>query len=238
VFNILQTAIEKLDRALGGTSPTLYPTVHPYWQELGVDVGYASSLPPIPDASTQAQWAAALASLSTGASQSVNGTPDSGPVDQATYEQGSALITSGTTQLDRAMGSVQQLAAETSIASRSQVRSWYQAHNATLKTLQTDVAGLNAAFSSASVPNYPTLDPSWRQLATDARSALALPPIPDALIQDYWTTALADLAEGPTVCIATTEALPPNLFDHGVALIASGSSYLTTSAQAVQGLIG
>jgi hypothetical protein len=238
VFNVLQTEVEKLDRALGATSPTLYSTVHPYWQELGVDVGYAQSLPPIPDASTQSEWAAALASLSKGASQSIDGTPDSGPMDQATFEQGSALITTGTTQMDGALSSVQQLSAATSAASRDQVRSWYQAHSATLKALQTDVSGLNASFSSTSAANYSTLDPSWQQLAADARSAMALPPIPDPLIQAYWSTALGDLVDGPTDCIGTSEALPPNLFDQGVALIASGSSYLSTAAQAVQGLIG
>jgi hypothetical protein len=238
VFNLLQTVIEKLDRALGGTSPTLYPTVHPYWQELGVDVGYATSLPPIPDGATQSKWAGALAWLSKGASQSINGTPDSGPTNQAVFEQGSALITTGTTQLDGALASVQQLAAGTSGATRGQVGSWYQAHSAVLKTLQTDVTGLNAAFASTSAPAYATLDPSWQKLVTDARSAMALPAIPDGLIQDYWSTALGDLVEGSGDCIDTAEALPPSLFDQGVALIASGSSYLSTTSQAVQGLIG
>ena len=48
VFNVLQTEIEKLDRALGAISPTLYPTVHPYWQELAVDAGLRRSCPPSP----------------------------------------------------------------------------------------------------------------------------------------------------------------------------------------------
>ena len=130
-------------------------------------------------------------------------------MDQATFEQGSALITTGTTQLDGALSSVQQLAAVTSGASRDQVSSWYQAHSAVFKTLQTDVTGLNAAFSSTSPANYSTLDPSWQQLVTDARSAMALPPIPDALIQAYWSTALGDLIEGPSDCIGICRGAPP-----------------------------
>jgi hypothetical protein len=140
--------------------------------------------------------------------------------------------------MDGALASVQQLSAATSAAARDQVGSWYQAHSATFKTLQTDVSGLNAAFSSTSSANYSTLDPSWQQLAADARRALALPLIPDPLIQAYWSTALGDLVDGSTDCVGTSEALPPNLFDQGVALITSGSSYLSTSAQAVQALIG
>jgi hypothetical protein len=238
VFNTLQTQIEKLDRALRGTSATLYSTLHPYWQELSVDVGYARTMPPIPDAATQSQWSAALTDLGGGATQCIDGTPDGGATIPATFERGSALITTGTTLLDGALGSVQQTAAATSGASRAQVRGWYQAHGALLKTLQSDVTGVNSAFASTSAANYPTLDPSWQQLQNDAQSALALPAIPDPLMENYWNVALNDLVQGAADCMAAPEALPPSLFDQGVALIASGTSYLTTSAQTVQGLIG
>jgi hypothetical protein len=238
VFNTLQTAIEKLDRALGGTSTALYPTVHPYWQELSLDVGYARTIPPLPDGATQSEWASALAALDEGATDSINGTPENGAMVQATFERGSALITTGTSQLDGALGSVQQLAAPTSGASRGQVRSWYRAHGAVFATLQTAVTRVNTAFASTSSPNYSTIDPSWQQLVNDARSALALAPIPDSLVQSYWSTALNDLVDGANDCLETSEALPPNLFDQGVALIASGTSYLSTTMQTVQGLSG
>ncbi len=72
-FNTLQTDIEKLDRALASTAPSLYADIHPYWQELSVDANYALSLPPIPDAGTQSQWATALADLTQGAVKCVLG---------------------------------------------------------------------------------------------------------------------------------------------------------------------
>ncbi len=241
VFNTLQTDVEKLDRSLASTNQTLYPNVHPYWQELFLDANYAASLPSIPDAASQSAWSAALSDLSEGSAACILGTAgDPGTVGfvPATFDKGSALVTTGTTQLAQAMSSVEATAAATSVASRSAVRGWDQAHRAAFTALQTDLTTLNAAFPSAGPLDYSAIDPDWQQLLNDAQSAVTLPPIPDALIQRYWSTALNDLIGGSSDCIGSSEALPPNLFDQGVASIETGSDFLTTTSQAIQTLLG
>jgi hypothetical protein len=241
VFNLLQTDLEKLNRALDFTSQNLYSDVHPYWQELYTDANYAISMPPIPDAATESAWASALGDLSEGATECIIGSagnPGSVGFVPALFNQGAAFITTGTTQFDNALGSVQSVAAATSGASRSQVRGWYQSHGTAFATLQADVDKLNAAFASTNPADYATLDPYWQQLMSDAGSAKAAGPIPDTLIQSYWSTALDDLVQGAGDCTGSSEAQPPNLFDQGVASIESGTAYLHTSLAAVQNLIG
>jgi len=243
VFNTLQTDIEKIDRALASISESSYSTVDPYWQELFTDAGLALRLPPIPDPSTQSEWASALGDLSEGATECIIGslgtTGGAGaPVSiPPIFSQGSAFITTGTTQMDDAAGSVQIAAAATSAAARSQVSGWYQSHAATFSMLQTDITKLDAAFGSAGASNATAVDPYWQQLMRDAQSAAALRAIPDGLIQDLWFTALQDLITGSSDCLGATEALPPNPFDQGVALIDSGTTYLSTALGAVQTLI-
>ena len=241
ICNTLQTDIEKLDRALASTAPSLYSEVHPYWQELSVDATYAKSLPPIPDAGTESQWTTALADMTQGATLSVLGSigaPVSAAFTPTIFNQGAALITTGTTQFDGAVTSIESLAAATSVPDRGQVRAWNQAHGALVSTLQTDVTALNAAFAASTSPDDSTVGPRWQQLLSDTQSALKSAPIPDSLIQGYWTTALNDLIQGSTDCLGSSEALPPNLFDQGVASIASGATYLSTSAGAIQNLVG
>ncbi len=241
VFNTLQSDVEKLDRALQSTSPDLYPDVHPYWQELYVDANYAASLPPIPDSATQSEWSTALSDLNQGAVACILGTaaaPGTVGFVPATFDKGSSLVTTGTTQLDSAISSIESLAAATSVASRSQVRAWDQAHGAIFATLQTDISKLDAAFPVNEVSDYSSVDPIWQQLLSDAQSAMQLPPIPDALIQSYWSTALSDLIQGSSDCLGSSEALPPNLFDQGVASLETGATYLSTSVAKVQALIG
>jgi hypothetical protein len=241
VFNILQTDIEKLDRALASTAPSSYVDIHPYWQELSIDANYAISLPPIPDGGTQSAWATALGDLSEGATECILGsigTPAGAAFTPTIFNQGAAFITTGTTQFDGAVTSVESSAAVTSVPSRSQVQAWNQAHGALVSTLQTDVTKLNAAFAATMSSDYSTVVPFWQQLSSDAQSALKSAPIPDRLIQSYWTTALDDLAQGSSDCIESSEALPPNLFDQGVSSIASGATYLTTSVGAIQSLVG
>ncbi len=239
IFNTLQTDTEKLQRALDSTSQANYSTVDPYWQELFADAGQAILLPAIPDGTTQSEWASALGDLSAGATQSILGslgtTASSVP---PIFSQGSALITTGTTQMNGALGSIESLASTTSKPSRSQVSAWYQSQEATFNTLQTDINKLDTAFSSTASSSYSTVDPYWQQLMSDAESAMTMAPVPDALIQSYWTTALGDLTLGSGDCIASSEGLPPNLFDQGVALIESGTSYLSTALASVQGLVG
>jgi hypothetical protein len=91
---------------------------------------------------------------------------------------------------------------------------------------------------SSGPSDYSSVDPSWQQVLSDAQSAMNLTPIPDSLIQSYWATALNDLIQGSSDCIGSSEALPPNLFDQGVASIDSGTAYLTTATAAIQSLIG
>ena len=243
VFNTLQTDIEKIDGALASISESSYSTVDPYWQELFADAGLALRLPPIPDPATQSEWASALGDLSEGATECIIGslgtTGGAGvPVSiPPIFSQGSAFITTGTTQMDDAAGSVQSAAVATSSAARSQVSGWYQSHAATFTTLQTDITKLDAAFGSAGASNTAAVDPYWQQLMRDAQSAAVLPAIPDALIQDLWFTAVQDLITGSSDCLGSAEALPPNPFDQGVALIDSGTTYLSTALGAVQGLI-
>ncbi len=241
VFNTLQTDIEKLDRTVASTPPSSYVDVRPYWQELSLDANYAISLPPIPDAATQSEWATALDDLNKGAIDCILGsigTPSGAAFTPTIFNQGAALVTTGTTQFDRAVTSVEVSAATTSIPSRSQVRSWNQAHGALVSTLQADVARLNAAFTAATSSDFSAVGPFWQQLLSDAQSAMQSAPIPDRLIQGYWTTALDDLIQGASDCIGSSEALPPSLFDQGVASIASGAAYLRTSAGAIQSLVG
>jgi hypothetical protein len=240
-FNTLQTDIEKLDRALASTAPSLYSDIHPYWQELSVDANYAMSLPPIPDAGTQSQWATALADLAEGATKCVLGSigsPVSAAFTPTIFNQGAALVTTGTTQFDGAVASIESLAAVTSVPARNEVGAWNQAHGALVSTLQTDVTKLNAAFAASTSSDYSAAGPLWQQLLSDAQDASKSAPIPDALIQGYWTTALNDLINGSTDCLGSSEALPPNLFDQGVASIASGATYLSTAAGAIQNLVG
>ena len=240
-FNTLQTDIEKLDRALASTAPSLYAEIHPYWQELAVDANYAMSLPPIPDPGSQSQWATALADLTQGATKCVLGSigaPVSAAFTPAIFNQGAALITTGTTQFDGAVTSIESLAAVTSVPARNQVGAWNQAHGALVSTLQTDVTKLNAAFAASTSSDNSTVGPLWQQLLSDAQGASKSAPIPDALIQSYWTAALNDLIDGSTDCLGSSEALPPSLFDHGVASIASGATYLSTAAGAIQNLVG
>ena len=241
VFNTVQTDIEKLDRAFASTDPTLYANLDPYWQELYVDANYAGSLPPIPDSASQSDWATALSDLSKGSTDCILGS--AGPIASAAsilaiFDQGSALVTTGTTQLDAALTSVEGRASATSASSRAQVRAWNQAHATVLNTLQTDIDNVNAAFAAAGSADDTTVTPVWQQLLTDAQSAMNLPPIPDPLIQSYWTTALNDLIDGSSDCLGSQEALPPNLFDQGVASIASGVTYLSTVQGSIQSLVG
>ena len=108
-----------------------------------------------------------------------------------------------------------------------------------MSTLQADVAKVNAAFTATTSSDYSAVGPLWQQLLSDAQECdEGSAPIPDRLIQGYWTTALNDLIQGATDCIESSEALPPNLFDQGVASIASGAAYLRTSAGAIQSLVG
>ena len=241
VFNTLQSDVEKLDRSLASTDETYYPNVHPYWQDLLIDANYAASLPGIPDASAQSVWSTALSDLSEGSTACILGTagvPGAVSFVPATFDKGSALVTTGTTGLAQALSSVEATAAATSVASRSAVSGWDQAHKAALTTLQADITTLNAAFPSAGPTDFSAIDPDWQKLMTDAQSAVTLPPIPDALIQSYWSTALNDLIGGSSDCIGSSEALPPNLFDQGVATIETGADFLTTAAQAIQTLLG
>jgi len=241
VFNTLQTDIEKLDRALASTSTSLYADVDPYWQELSIDANYARTVPPVPDAGAQSKWATALADLGQGATDSILGSAaDSSGAGSLPpiFNQGSALVTTGTTQLDEALSSVESQAAATSAPSRAQVRAWDQAHGSVVTALQTDLSRLSSAFMSSGPSDYSSVDPSWQQLLSDAQSAMNLAPIPDGLTQSYWATALNDLIQGSTDCIGSPEALPPNLFDQGVASIDSGTAYLTTAATAIQSLVG
>lgn len=241
VFNTLQTDVEELNRALQTTSPDLYSDVHPYWQDLFVDANYAASLPPIPDGATQSEWSTALSDLNQGAAACILATaaaPGTAGYVAATFDKGSSLVTAGTTQLDSAVSSIESLAAATSVASRTQVRAWDQAHGAIFATLQTDISKVNAAFPTNEVSDYSSVDPFWQQLLSDAQSAMQLPPIPDALIQSYWSTTLSDLIQGSSDCLGSSEALPPNLFDQGVASLQTGATYLSTSVAKVQALIG
>ncbi len=241
VFNILQIDLAKLNRALEATSQDLYSSVHPYWQELYADANYAISVPAIPDAATDSTWATALGDLSEGATESIIGSvgnPGTAGFDSDVFNQGAAFITIGTSQLDQALSSVQSAAAATSAASRNQVRGWYQSHGAVLTTLQTDINKLNAVFASTGAADYATLDPYWQQISTDAHNAMATAPIPDTLIEHYWSTALDDLVAGASDCTGSSEALPPNLFDQGVASIDVGSTYLKTTLGALQSLAG
>jgi len=241
VFNTLQTDIEQLDRAVGSTPPSSYMDVRPYWQELSLDANYAGSLPPIPDAGTQSAWATALQDLSQGATGCILGsigTPSGAAFTPTIFNQGAALITTGTTQFDGAVTSVEAAAAVTSAPSRRQVRAWNQAYGALGSTLQADATKVDAAFTATSSSDYSAVAPLWQQLLSDAQSAMTAPPIPDSLIQGYWTTALNDLIQGATDCIGSSEALPPNLFDRGVASMASGAAYLRTSTGAIQSLVG
>jgi hypothetical protein len=241
VFNTLQSDVEQLDRALQSTSPDLYPDVHPYWQDLFVDANYAASLPPIPDSATQSEWSTALSDLNQGAAACILGTaaaPGTVGFIPATFDKGSSLVTTGTTQLDSTISSIESLAAATSVPSRSQVRAWDQAHGPIFATLQTDISKVDAAFPANEQSDYSAVDPFWQQLLSDAQSAMQLPPIPDALIQSYWSTALSDLIQGSSDCLGSSEALPPNLFDQGVASRNTGATYLGTSVTEVQALIG
>jgi len=241
VFNTLQTDIEKLARALESTSPDPYPSVHPYWQELNIDANYALLLPPIPDEATQLEWRTALGDLNEGAMESINGTagaPGTAGFVPAAFDQGSAFITTGTTQLDNALNSVEQLAGATSSSARNQVLAWSNAHGTISSTLQTDLDKLNAAFPSTTSSDDPSADPYWQQLLSDAQNAMRSTPIPDAVIQSYWSTALGDLVDGASDCLGSSEALPPNLFDQGVASVDTGGSYLGTALAAIQALIG
>ena len=233
--------MEKLDRSLSSTDETFYPNVHPYWQELLIDANYAASLPSIPDAASQSAWSTALTDLSEGSAACILGTagvPGAVGFVPATFDKGSALVTTGTTDLAQALSSVEATAAATSVASRSAVRGWDQAHSAVFTALQADITTLNAAFPSAGPTDYSAIDPDWQKLMSDAQSAVTLPPIPDVLIQSYWSTALNDLIGGSSDCIGSSEALPPNLFDQGVASIETGSDFLTTTSQAVHTLLG
>ena len=99
------------------------------------------------------------------------------------------------------LSSVESQAAATSAASRSQVRAWDQAHGPVFTTLQTDISKVNAAFPASEASDYSSVDPSWQQLLSDAQSAMKLPPIPDPLIQSYWSTALNDLIQGSSDCL-------------------------------------
>jgi hypothetical protein len=241
-FNTLQTDVEKLDRALASTGQGLYAEVEPYWQELLLDANYAGSLPPIPDAGTQSEWTTALSDLGQGATESILGSAgDFGSTGSTApiFNQGAALITTGTTQLDGALGAVESQASSSPSASvRSQVDAWNQAHGTVVTALQTDITKLGVAFSASGPTDYSAVDPSWQQLLNDAQSALKLTPIPDSLTQSYWTTALNDLVQGAGDCLGSEEALPPNLFDQGVASIDTGTTYLTTLTAAIQSLAG
>ena len=237
VFNSLQTDITKVTRALASATPSTYVTLQPYWQELAADAKTAISLPPIPDAASQSEWATALGDLSQGAAQCILGsagvTSKTGFVPPI-FTQGTSLITTGATQLNGALASVQGQAAATSAASRSQVVSWVESHGAVFSTVLNDVNNLNAAFAAA--PGSSSVIPYWQQLLGDAQSAISQAPIPDALIESYWTTTLNDLIQGSTDCLGSSEAPPPSNFDQGVALIQSGATYLNTSIAAVQRL--
>jgi hypothetical protein len=234
----LQTDIEKLDRAFGATSQSLYSTVHPYWQGLLDDTRYAMTIPPIPDSASQVFWASSLGDLGEGAIECIIGSPTGIGFASSTFEQGAALITTGTTQLYDAVGSVQSVTATTSVASGGQVRQWSASHGTVFNTLQADISNLNGAFSSTSSSTYSTVDPYWKQLLSDAQSALAMTPIPDSLSQSYWSTSLNDFIQGSSDCINSSEGLPPNLLDEGVALIQSGTTYLSTSSATVHSLAG
>lgn len=113
VFTTLQTDIEKLNQALNSTAPSSYSTLIPSWKQLFTDAGHAMTLPSIPDATTQSEWASALGDLSEGASECIIGSVGiTGGAGAAVsippiFSQGSALITTGTTLLDSAAGSVQ-----------------------------------------------------------------------------------------------------------------------------------
>jgi hypothetical protein len=241
-FNLLQTDVEKLDRALASTAEGLYVEVHPYWQELLLDADYVGSLPPIPDAGTQSEWTTALGDLSQGSTESILGSvgdPGSAGFTPPIFNQGAALITTGTTQLDGALGAIESQASSSTAASvRSQVGAWNQAHGAVVTALQTDISKLGVAFSASGPTDYSAVDPSWQQLLSDAQSAIKLAPIPDSLLQSYWTTALNDLVQGSSDCLGSEEALPPSLFDQGVASIDTGTTYLTTLTAAIQSLAG
>ncbi len=244
IFNTLQTDIEKLDRTLASTSQSSYATVIPYWKELFDDAGQAETLPPIPDGVTQPEWASALGDLSEGATECIIGSAGAiGGTGVAVsippiYSQGSAFITTGTTQMDGAAQAVQSAAATASASSRSQVSGWYKSRSATFTTLQADINKVDAAVGSAGSAGYSVVDPDWQQLMSDARSALALPSVPDPYIENLWTTALGDLTQGSSDCLGSAEALPPNPFDQGVALIQSGTTYLSATLATVQSLAG
>jgi hypothetical protein len=241
VFNTLQTDIEKLDRVMASATPSVYTSLSPYWEELYVDANAATALPAIPDGTSQSFWSTALADLSQGSTQSILGavgvSPKTGFVPTI-FTQGTALITTGTAQLDAAIGSVVAQAAVTSASSRASVSGWVQAHGPVLTTVQNDLSTLDAAFSSAGPSGSATVTSDWQQLLSDARSALNLAPIPDSLIQSYWATALNDLVQGTNDCLGSSEAAPPSVFDQGVALISSGASYLNTTQGALQSLAG
>lgn len=238
-FNTLQTDVAKITRALASSTPSLYVTLHPYWQELSVDANAAMKMPPIPDGAAQSEWASALGDLSEGATECILGstgaTSKTGFVP-ALFNQGAGFISAGTTLVDGALGSVQSQAAATSGSSQSQVVAWVAAHGAVFSTVQNDVNNLNAAFAAAGASGFSSVTPYWQQLSSDAESALSLPAIPDPLIQSYWATTLNDLIEGSSDCLASSEAPPPSVFDQGVASIDSGASYLSTSISAVQRL--
>ena len=65
---------------------------------------------------------------------------------------------------------------------------------------------------------------------------MSLTPIPDPLIESYWTTTLSDLSRARLTASGRRRRPPPNNFDQGVALIESGTTYLNTSIAAVQRL--
>ena len=170
-FNSLQTDVAKVTRALASATPGTYVTLQPYWQELDADAKTAMSLPPIPDAASQSDWATALGDLSEGAAQCILGsagaTSKTGFVPPI-FTQGSSLITTGAGQLNGALASVQGQAAATSASSQSQVAGWIESHGAVFSTVLNDVNNLNAASAAASSAS--SVIPYWQQLLGDARA--------------------------------------------------------------------
>jgi hypothetical protein len=236
-LNTVATAVSKLARTVNGTTPNLYSTIHPYWQELESDANSAMAAIPIPDAVTQSSWTTALSDLSQGAADCLAGTPAgfSLPI----CNQGLALISTGTTQLDSAIISVEAMAVDATVSSSDQVQAWYLAYGSGFNTLQTDLTALNNAFLTTPVYYYhPLVDPYWQQLATDAQHVMSLPAIPDAAIQMSWTMALNNLVQGSHDCLSTSEALPPSVFDQGVALIQTGTNWFNDTATYVRALAG
>jgi hypothetical protein len=108
IFATLQADLAAVAGAGPASAYTNYSSYVPLWQQIERDANYALGLPPIPAATIEPTWTAALNQLIEGAADCIASVS---PSNLTQYTSGQALLQAGSVELAQVASSVKALAA-------------------------------------------------------------------------------------------------------------------------------